>query len=69
MSRPLYHTCNTRPQVALDISLRKTNSGQQDLSFLGSNIWTKISYGSKAVKTTASFTHALKRKILSKLWM
>ena len=47
--------------MACDISIRKAMTSQQALSFQGSKIWTKISHGTKNVKTTASFTHALKR--------
>ena len=53
--------------MALDIPLIKSSEGQQALSFLGPKIWTKIIHSTKNVKTTASFTHALKREVLSKL--
>ena len=49
--------------MALDILLRKTNTGQQSLSFLGPKIWTKISHSTKNVKTTVSFTNALEREM------
>ena len=60
-----HHRYKTRSQMALDIPLRKTNTGQRALSFLGSKIWTKISHSTKNVKITASLTHTLKREILS----
>ena len=55
---------NTRSQMALDVPLRETNTGQQALSFLV--IWTKISHSARIVTTTACFTHTLKREILNK---
>ena len=63
MFMPCYNSFSTRSQMALDMPLRKINTGQQALSFLGPKIWTKISHGTKNVRTTASFTHALKREI------
>ena len=38
--------------------------GQQALSFVGSKILTKINHITKNVKTKASFTYDLKRKVL-----
>ena len=40
---------------------------EQALSFLRLETWAKLSYSSKNVKTTVSFTYTLKRDILSKL--
>ena len=51
--------------MALYIPLRKINTGQQVVSFLGPKIWTKVSQSTKNAKTAASFTHALKREILN----
>ena len=45
--------------MALHILLRKTNSGQQALSFLEPEIWNKVNHSNENVKTTVSFTHAL----------
>ena len=42
--------------MALDIPLRKTNTGQQTLSFVQTKIWTKLGDSTKKVKTIASFT-------------
>ena len=53
--------------MALDIPLRNTSTGQQAVSLFEPKRWTKISTNTKNVKTTASFTHALKREVLSKL--
>ena len=55
--------CNysTRSQMALDISLQKTNTGQKSLSFLGPKIWSKISPGIKNVRTLSCFMHAVKK--------
>ena len=62
-----YNKYPTRSQMALDILLQRTITGQEALFFLGPKIWTKITHSTKNVKTTASFTHALKREILNKL--
>ena len=62
-----YNKYPTRSQMALDILLQRTITGQEVLFFLGPKIWTKITHITKNVKTTASFTHALKREILNKL--
>ena len=35
MFKPSYNRYNTRSQIVFDISLRKTNTGQHNLSFLG----------------------------------
>ena len=60
----------TRSETALDIPLGKTNTEQQSLSFLGRNIWTKISQNIKNVNTTASFTHinSVESKNLNKVY-
>ena len=47
--------------------MNKNNTAQQALCLLGPKIWTEIGYSTTNVKTTASSTHALKRKILNKL--
>ena len=54
--KPSYKRCNSRSQMALDIPLRKTNTGQQTLSFVQPKIWTKLGDSTKKVKTIASFT-------------
>ena len=56
---------NTRSQMALHL-YEKQMHGQKLCLFLD-QIWTKVRYSTKDVKTTASFIHALKREILSKL--
>ena len=63
--KPSCNRYNTRSQMALYIPLRKINTGQQVVSFLGPKIWTKVSQSTKNAKTAASFTHALKREILN----
>ena len=45
---------STRSQMALDIPLRKTNTGQKRLSLLGPKIWSKINPSSKNVKRLLS---------------
>ena len=47
---------------------KKTNTKQQALSSLGPKIWTETIYSTKNEKTVASFTHAMKGQILSKLF-
>ena len=49
----------------LETQLRKTNTGQQPLLFLGQKIWSNMSLSTNNVKATASFTHALKREMRS----
>ena len=67
MFKPSCNRYNARSQMLLDIRLRKINTEQQALYFLGPKILTKISHSTKNVKTTVSFTYALKREILNKL--
>ena len=50
------------------MSLQKTSTRQKDLSFLEPKISTKMTQNAKNVKITASFTHDLKRRVLSKLF-
>ena len=55
---PSFNKYNTRSQMALDIPLRKTIIGQKSISFLRPKVWSKTNNSLKAVKTTATFTHA-----------
>ena len=55
--------------MALDIPLRKTALGQNNISFLGPKIWSKISNDLKVVKTKNCFTHGLKKEILDNMIM
>ena len=55
---------STRSQMATDIPLRKANTGQESLSFLGPKIWSKIGPSIKNVRTLSSFMHAIKKNIL-----
>ena len=55
---------STRSQMALDILLWKTNTGQKSLSFLGPKIWSKIGPSIKNVRTSSSFMHAIKKNNL-----
>ena len=43
--------------------LRKTNTGQKILSFLGPKIWSKIGPNIKNLRTLSSFMHAIKKDI------
>ena len=67
MFMPSLNNYNTRSQMALDIPLCRTNKGQKSMSFLGPKIWNKVSSNIKTAATTSSFTHRLKKEILSKL--
>ena len=58
---------NTRLHMALDIPLCRTIRGQKSMSFVGPKIWNKVSSNIKITATTSSFTHRLKKGILSKL--
>ena len=42
MFKPSFCRYNTRSQMPLDMPLRKTNTGQKSLFFLGPKIWSKI---------------------------
>ena len=64
MFKSLLCRYNTRSQMAFDIPLRKTNTGQKSLSFLGPKIWSKIDPNIKNVRTSSFFMHAIKKNIL-----
>ena len=55
---------STRSQMTLDIPLRKTNTGQKSLFFLGPKIWSKIGPSINNVRTSSFFIHAIKKNIL-----
>ena len=65
--KPSYKSYYTISQMGLGIPLRKTNTGQQALSFLGPKMWIKISHCTKNVKTAVFFIQNIKRGILSNL--
>ena len=64
MFKPSLCRYSTRSQMALDIPLRKTNTGQKSLSSLGTKIWSKIGPSIKNVTTWSSFMHDIKKNIL-----
>ena len=64
MFKPSLCRYSKRSQMALDIPLRKKNTGQKSLSFLGLKIWSKIGLSIKNVRTSSSFMHAIKKNIL-----
>ena len=64
MFKPSLCRYRTRSQMTLGITLRKTNTGQKNLSFLGPKIWSKIGPSMKNVRTSSSFMHAIKKNIL-----
>ena len=53
--------------MALDIPLCRTIEGQKSMSFLGANIWNKLSLNKKRAATTVSFMHHFKKDFLSKV--
>ena len=64
MFKPSLCRYSTRSEMALDIPLWKTNTGQKSLSFLGPEIWSKIDPSIKNVRTLSFLMHALKKNIL-----
>ena len=52
---------STRSQMALDIRLQKTNTGQKSLSFLAPKIWSKISSSIKNFRTSSSLCMLLRK--------
>ena len=63
MFKPSLGRYCSRSQIALDIPLRTTNTGQKTLSFLGLKIWSKIKPSIKNIRTSYSFMYMLLRKI------
>ena len=55
---------NTRSQMALDIPLQKTSTGQKIFSFLGLKTLSKIGPSIKNVWTASSFMHTIKKNVL-----
>ena len=64
MFKPSFCRYSTTSQMALDIPLRKTNTGRKSLSFLGPEILSEIGANIKNVRTRSSFMHAIKNNIL-----
>ena len=64
MFKPSLCRHNTRSQMALDIPLQKTNTGQKSFSFLGLKIWSKIGPTIKNVRTASSTVHTIKKNVL-----
>ena len=64
MFKPSLCKYSTRSEITLDIPLRKTNTGQKSLSFLGPKIWSKISPIIKNARTSSSFMYAIKKNNL-----
>ena len=57
MFKPWLSKYSTRSKMASDIPLRKANTGQKSLSFLGPKIWSKISPIIKNARTSFSFMY------------
>ena len=64
---PSLNNYNTRLEITLEMLLCRENNGQKIMSFLCPKISNILSSNIKAVATTASFTHSLKKEILEKL--
>ena len=64
MFKSLLCRYSTRSQMALDIPLWTTNTGQKKLILFRAKIWSKIDPSIKNVRTSSSFTHAIKKNIL-----
>ena len=56
-----------RSQTALDIPLKKTNTGQKSISYLGPSLWNKLDSHLRVAPTTIAFTHNYKKHILKDL--
>ena len=64
-SRNLYNT--RRSHTALDIPLKKSNTGQKSISYLGPSLWNKLDSGLKIAPSATSFTHSYKKHVLKDL--
>ena len=64
-SRNLYDT--RRSHTALDIPLKKSNTGQKSISFLVPSLWNKLDSGLKSAASAISFTHGFKKQLLKDL--
>ena len=64
MFQPSFCRYGTRSKMALHIPLRKKNTGQKSLPFLGSKTWSKIDPSIKNIRILSSFMHAVKKNIL-----
>ena len=53
--------------MASEIPLRKSNLGQNSISFMWPSIWNKLSNDLKIINTATSFTHNYKKPVLKKL--
>ena len=67
MFMPSLNSYNTRFQMTFYIPLCRKNKGCKSMSFLEPKIWNKVTSNIKTVTTTSSFTHHLKKELLSKL--
>ena len=64
MFKPSIFRYSSRSKMALDIPIRKTNTREKSLSFLGLKMWSKIDPSIKNVRTSFSFLNALKKNLL-----
>ena len=56
---------STRSQMALDIILQRTNTGQKSLICLDPKTWSKLKPNIKNDRATVFFLHALKKDSLT----
>ena len=61
---PSRGTYNTSSHMALEIPSKKSNLGQNSISFIGPSIWNKLSNNLKVLNTTSSFTHNYEKLVL-----
>ena len=64
MFKPSLCRHSRRSLMALDMPLRKENTGEKSISFLGQKILSKIGPSIKNVRTLSSFMRAIKKNIL-----
>ena len=67
MFMPSLNNYHARSQIALDMPFCRTVKEQKSMSLLGPKIWNKVRSNIKTAATKSSFTHRLKKEILSKL--
>lgn len=63
-SRNIYKTGSHMP---FEIPLRKSNSSQKRVSFMGPSLWNKLSNEVKILNTVTLCTHNYKKVVIKKL--
>ena len=67
LSIPSRDTNKTRSHMASEIPLRKSNSGEKKISFMGPSNWNKLRKNLKFLSTTTLFTYSSGKLILKNL--